>query len=83
VIRKDRGADVAGAGAGFDTVIEIVAAVCNSFAGTFTVMVVAVMVVGVKMFDPKFTTAPVAKLLPVIVRYVKSVPPVIARGGDN
>ena len=63
--------------------MRIVAAVCSSFAGTLTIMVVAVTVVGVKTFDPKFTTAPTAKLLPVIVRYAKSVPPVIAKGGDN
>ena len=28
---------------------------------------------GGQMFDPKLTVAPVAKLLPVIVRYVRSV----------
>jgi len=68
VMKKDRGAEVAACGAGFDTVTGMVAAAVNSAAGIVTVMVFELMETGVSMFDPKFTVAPVAKLLPVIVR---------------
>jgi hypothetical protein len=83
VIKKDRGAEVAAWGAGFDTVTGMVAAAVNSAAGIVTVMVFELMETGVNMLDPKFTVAPVAKLLPVIVRYVRSVLPVKAIGGDS
>ena len=83
VITKDRGADVAAWGAGFDTVTGMVEAAVNSAAGIVTVMVFEVMETGVSMLDPKFTVAPVAKLLPVIVRYVRSVLLVKASGGES
>lgn len=83
MIKKDRGAEVPACGAGFDTVTGMVAAAFNSLAGIVTVMVFEVMETGVSMFDPKLTVAPVAKLLPVIVRYVRSLLPVKASGGDS
>jgi hypothetical protein len=84
MIKKDRGgADVPAWGAGFDTVTGMLAAAINSSAGIVTVMVFEVMEAGVSMLDPKFTVAPVAKLLPVIVRYVRSALPVKATGGDS
>jgi hypothetical protein len=46
-------------------------------------MAFAVMEAGVRMLEPKFTVAPVAKLLPMIVRYVRAALPVRARGGDK
>ena len=83
VIKKDRGEEVPAWGAGFDTVTGMVAAACNSLDGIVTVMVFEVMETGVSMLDPKFTVAPVPKLLPVIVRYVRSVLPVKASEGDS
>jgi hypothetical protein len=83
VIKNDRGAELPACGGGFDTVTGTVAVAFNSSAGIVTVMVFGVTETGVRMLDPKFTVAPVAKLLPVMVRYIKSALPVKANGGDS
>lgn len=83
MIKNDRGAEVPAWGAGFDTVTGMVAAAFSSLAGIVTVIMFEAMETGVSMLDPKLTVAPVAKLLPVIVRYVRSVLPVKASGGDS
>src|SRR5579862_2100461 len=68
VIRNGRVVDVAACGAGLETETATVAADFNSAAGIVTVIVLAAMEAGIRMLDPKFTVAPVAKLLPIIVR---------------
>jgi hypothetical protein len=83
VIKKDMATEVPAVGAGFDTVIGTVAADTSSLAGIATVITLAVTETGVRMLDPKFTTAPGAKLLPVIARFLRSPLPVRASGGDS
>src|ERR1700693_2401381 len=79
---KGRVLDVTAPGL-FATLTSCVDEVCSSVAGTVTVIDVALIVTGVNTFAPKFTVAPVAKLLPVIVRSVRAALPVNAMGGDN
>src|ERR1700730_10390357 len=83
VMVKGRAFDVAMLGSGFDTLTSSEDGACNSAAGTVTVIVVSRTDTGMRTFEQKFTTALALKLVPLIVRYVRSPLPVKASGGDS
>ena len=75
--------DVPPPGAGFVTVTLGVPDFAMSAAGTVTVIVAAVIVVGVSAgLEPKFTVVPETKFVPVMVN-TNDAPPAVALAGES
>ena len=65
---KGSGFEVAALGAGSLTLTAKVPTDVKSVKGTTTAMDVGLTVAGIRTFEPKFTTAPLTKPVPVMVR---------------
>src|SRR5579862_940859 len=55
----------------------------NSAAGTVTTIVVGETEVGIRILEPKFTSAPLTKPEPVMVKGIRSPLPARAIGGES